>query len=208
MLKISDKFEFTKKMSEPHLNTMNAGTIYKTIAKGTLISGDGRRCNGIPFVLKGSLRLFRISESGREMTLYNVKPGQACIMAAICVMGHLDYDFTVEAQNECEVAVVSPDIFRLLMNESEPFKEYMFQMMAERLLASINKIESVNFVSIEQRLKSYLQQHAGDDGVLNVTHEKIAIDLGSSREVISRNLKKLSSEGEIRQKRGSIKILN
>ena len=206
MLKIWDKFEFAKKMTEPHLNNMNAGTIYKKIDRGTLISGDGRRCNGIPFVLKGSLRLFRISETGREMTLYNVKPGQVCIMAAICVMGHLDYDFTVEAQSECYVAVVAPDIFRRLMSDSEPFKAYMFQMMAERLLDSINKIEAVNFVSIEQRLKSYLQQHAGEDGVLHVTHEQIAVDLGSSREVISRNLKKLASDGEIRQKRGSIKI--
>ena len=207
MLKISDKFDFAKKMSEPHINIMNAGTIYKKIEKGTLISGDGRRCNGIPFVLKGTLRLLRISETGREMTLYNVAPGQACIMAAICVMGHLDYDFTVEAQSECNVAVVAPDIFRRLMIECEPFKAYMFQMMAERLLASINKIESVNFLSIEQRLKSYLQQHAGEGGVLRATHEQIAIDLGSSREVISRNLKKLVGDGEIIQKRGSIKIL-
>ena len=206
MLKISDKFEFAKNMSSEHLNAMDHATIYKTIDKGTLISGDGRRCSGIPFVLGGTLRLFRISEAGREMTLYTVKPGQVCIMAAICVMGHLDYDFTVEAQSECDVAVVSPDIFRKLMNEAESFKEYVFQMMAERLLDSINKIESVNFISIEQRIKSYLQQHASDKGLLKVTHEQIAIDLGSSREVISRNLKKLSSEGEIEQRRGSIKI--
>lgn len=207
MLKISDKFEFAGKMEKRHLDAMDSSTIYKTIEKGTIISGDGRRCNGIPFVLGGALRLFKISEAGREMTLYNIKPGQVCIMAAICVMGHLDYDFTVEAQNECDVAVISPDIFRKMMNESEPFKAYIFQMMAERLLTSINKIESVNFISIEQRLKSYLQQHCDAEGRLHMTHEQIAIDLGSSREVVSRNLKKLASEGEIKQKRGSIKIL-
>jgi CRP/FNR family transcriptional regulator len=207
MHKISDRFEFAKKMNPEHVEMMNGATIYKTIKKGTIISGDGRRCNGIPFVLTGMLRLFRISESGREMTLYSIKPGQVCIMAAICVMGHLDYDFTVEAESTCELAVVSPDRFRKLMDISEPFKEYIFQMMANRLLDSINKIESVNFVSIEQRIKSYLQQHADEDGCLKVTHEQIAIELGSSREVISRNLKKLADEGDIRQMRGKIKIL-
>ncbi len=206
MIKISDKFEFAKKMTKAHLAAMDSGTIYKTIQKGTIISGDSRRCNGIPFVLNGSLRLFRISESGREMTLYNIKSGEVCIMAAICVMGHLDYDFTVESQNKCDLAVVSPDVFRKLIIESDPFKAYIFQMMAGRLLDSINKIESVNFISIEQRIKSYLQQHADDDGLLNVTHEQIAVDLGSSREVISRHLKKLAAEGEIQQKRGSIQI--
>ena len=80
-------------------------------------------------------------------------------------------------------------------------------MLAERLLDSINKIESVNFVSIEQRLKSYLQQHSDSSGEIHTTHEQIAIELGSSREVISRNLKKLSEEGEIEQKRGKIKLI-
>ncbi len=207
MLKMQDKFEFARKMTEQNKRLMDIGTIYKKIEKGAIISGDGRRCNGIPFVLSGSLRLFRISESGREMTLYNIYPGQVCIMAAICAMGHLDYDFTVEAQKDCMVAVISPDIFRRLMIESEAFKVYMFQIMAERLLMSINKIESVNFVSIEQRLKSYLQQHASPEGELHATHEQIAVDLGSSREVISRNLKKLAEDGDLRQKRGSIELL-
>ncbi len=207
MLKISDKFEFAKKMSAEHIEMMDRATIYKTIEKGTIISGDGTRCNGIPFVISGMLRLFRISDTGREMTLYTIKPGQVCIMAAICVMGHLDYDFMVEAESECSLAVVSPDRFRKLMDASEPFKEFIFQMMANRLLDSINKIESVNFVSIEQRIKSYLQQHSGDDGTLKVTHEQIAVELGSSREVISRNLKKLAEEGEIIQMRGKIKLV-
>lgn len=206
MHKLSEKYKFANKMSSANLDILERSTIYKTIKKGTIISGDGRRCSGIPFVLNGNLRLFRISESGREMTLYSIKPGQVCIMAAICVMGHIDYDFTIQAQNECDVAVVSPDVFRKLMDSSEPFKSYIFQMMANRLLTSINKIESVNFISVQQRIKSYLMQHADDEGRVNVTHEEIAIDLGSSREVISRNLKKLASEGDIQQKRGSIKI--
>ena len=100
MLKISDMFEFAKKMTPEHLSLMDRGTIYKALDEGTIISGDGRRCNGIPFVLGGMLRLFRISETGREMTLYSITPGQVCIMAAICVMGHLDYDFTVEAEKK------------------------------------------------------------------------------------------------------------
>ena len=80
-------------------------------------------------------------------------------------------------------------------------------MLANKLVISLNTIELVNFISIEQRLKSYLQQNADDNGELHITHEQIATDLGSTREVISRNIKLLATEGVVLQSRGYIKLI-
>ena len=204
---IVEVFEFTKKMSAANLKYLTERIAYKTLDKGAIITGEGGKCTGIPFVLSGIMRLFRTSETGRDMTLYKIYAGEPCIMAAACVMGGLKYDFSAQAHSECELAIISPNTFKLLMQKSSPFQAYFFQMLANKLVVSLNTIEMVNFISIEQRIKSYLQQNANDNGELSITHEQIAIDLGSTREVISRNLKNLSLEGVLVQNRGHIKLI-
>ena len=203
---IIEVFDFTKSMKSENLKVLNDHVIYKKIEKGTIITGEGGSCTGIPLIISGILRLFKISESGRDMTLYKIYSGEPCIMAAACVMGDMKYDFSIEAQTESILAIISPEIYKQLMDKSEPFKTYFFQMLANKLIVSLNTIETVNFISIEQRIKSYLQQNANNDGEIKTTHETIAVDLGSSREVISRNLKALAKEGIIIQKRGYIKL--
>ncbi len=207
VINITDVFDFTHKMKADNLSILLNSAIYKTINKGAIITGESGRCNGIPFVLSGTLRLFRISQSGREMTIYKIEAGEPCIMAAVCVLGDLKYDFSAQAQSKTIAAIISPEIFKKLMNKSDIFKTYIFNIFAGKLISTLNTIEMVNFVSIEQRVISYLQQNSDDNGEIITTHEKIAVDLGSSREVISRKLGKLASSGVIIQKRGHIKLI-
>jgi CRP/FNR family transcriptional regulator len=128
-------------------------------------------------------------------------------MAAICVLGSLKYDFSVEIQKKSKLAIVSPETFKTLMDRSEAFKTFIFQVLANKLVSSIDTIEMVNFISIEQRILSYLQQNVDEKRVLKTTHENIAIELGSTREVISRNLGKLQKRGVVELKRGHIKLI-
>lgn len=202
-----DVYRFTDNMNKENLQYLLNTTIYKTAEKGSIMTGESGRCTGIPFVLSGVLRFFKISESGREMTLHRVLPGELCIMAAICVLGELKYDFSVEVQKKSQLAIISPEAFKKLMDRSEPFKTFIFQVLANKLVSSLNTIEMVNFISIEQRLLSYLQQNVDENDQLKTTHEKIAIELGSTREVISRNLGKLAKRGVVELKRGHIKLI-
>lgn len=103
--------------------------------------------------------------------------------------------------------MISPEIFRELFSRSEAFKKYVFNALAQKLIMSMETIEMLIFISIEERIMEYLKQNAGDKGEVKTTHEKMAIDLGSSREVITRQLKKMAEKGLIKLGRGKI-ILN
>jgi CRP/FNR family transcriptional regulator len=176
------------------------------VAKGSLLIGNESQCEGIPIVINGSMRLFRVSESGREMTIHRIAEGELCVLAALCAMGGLTYDYSIEAEVDSELAVIPPDVFIDLIDRSHAFKTYVFQTLAEKLVTALNTLESINFTSIASRLETYLETNADKNGTIKTTHEKIAIELGSTREVISRQLAKMAADGLIELFRGKIKI--
>ncbi len=201
---VFDRFPFYADMKEEDKKLLRESVIRKDIAKGQIMMGDNNRCSGIPMVMKGRLRMFRISEKGREMTIYRIGQGEMCLLAGVCTMGNTQYDFSSEAETDSVLANIPPDVFKELIYRSDSFRAYVFNALAQKLILSIETIEMLIFNSIEERIMAYLQHHANADGVLNTTHEKLAVELGSSREVISRQLKSMSERGLLELKRGSI----
>ena len=200
------KFSFYQAMHEENRALLRDNINKRDLYKGQILMGDNKRCNGVPLVIKGSLRLFRISEKGREMTLYRIGEGEICILAAVCAMGDEEYDFLSEAESESIIASIPPDIFKSLMNTCDPFRSYVFNTLAQKLISSIDTIEMLLFVSIEERIQDYLKVHANEHGEVRTTHERMAVDLGSSREVITRQLKKMADSGMLTLRRGRIII--
>lgn len=198
------KFPFYAGMSEEDKALLRTKIKIRKIEKGKMIMGDNRRCAGIPMVIKGRFRLFRVSEKGRELTLYRINEGELCILAAVCALGDSEYDFTVQAETDGELAVMPPDTFRELVYHSDAFRIHVFNTLAYRLLSSIDTIEMLIFMSIEERLMEYLHRSANAAGVVEVTHEQLAVELGSSREVITRQLQKMAEKGILSLKRGKI----
>jgi CRP/FNR family transcriptional regulator len=183
---------------------LRSSVIQKELGKGQIMMGDNSRCTGIPMVLRGRLRLFRTSDKGREMTLYHIREGELCIMAGVCAMGDVEYDFSIEAERDSLLAIIPPDTFRELLYRSDPFKVFVFNALAEKLIQSVETIEMLIFESIEERVMTYLQHNANAQHEIKTTHEKMAIELGSSREVITRQLRKMAEKGLIELKRGKI----
>jgi len=202
-----EELSFYKEMSEGDKSKFKSSLMIRTLDKNQIMMGDNNRCTDIPIVLSGNLKLFRVSENGREIGVYNVKAGEICILAAICVLADYEYDFTAEAQTECRLAVIPIDVFHDMIGNCEPFKRYIFKNLADKLITSLNTIEMLNFSSIASRIKTYLRNNADEIGEVIATHGYIARDIGSSREVISRELKKLEKQGFIQLKRGRIIIL-
>jgi CRP/FNR family transcriptional regulator len=200
-------FEFYGKMDETDKALLKDTVLKKELSPGQIMTGDNTRCNGVPMVAKGRLRLFRISDKGREMTLYRIDEGQMCLLAAVCAMGDTQYDFSIEAEQSSTLLILPPETFVQLFARSQPFRTYMFNELAKRLIASVETIEMLVFSSIEERILVYLRHKAGKTGEVKVTHEKMAVDLGSSREVVTRQLKKMSEKGLLCLERGKI-ILN
>lgn len=206
MKDIFEMFEFYPRMDEADKRVIRETAVRKDLAVGQIVIGDNNRCNGVPLVTKGSLRLFRISDKGREVTLYRINGGEVCILAAVCSMGEVEYNFSIEAEKDSTIYMISPEVFRELFSRSEVFKKYVFNALAQKLIMSMETIEMLIFISIEERIMEYLKQNSNDKGEVETTHEKMAIDLGSSREVITRQLKKMAEKGMIVLGRGKIKL--
>jgi CRP/FNR family transcriptional regulator len=204
MKDIFEKFGFYLKMNEADKKLLRDTALKKELDKGQIMTGDNTRCNGVPMVAKGSLRLFRISEKGREVTLYRISEGEVCLLASICAMGDVEYDFSIEAERESTLYILSPEIFKELFARSEAFKTFVFNSLAQKLIMSMETIEMLIFISIEERILEYIKQNANEKGEIRTTHEKMAIDLGSSREVISRQLKKMAEKNVLKLERGKV----
>jgi CRP/FNR family transcriptional regulator len=201
---IYGRFPFYDRMKPADAALLHGAVLMKELGKGQIMMGDNSRCTGIPMVVRGRLRLFRTSDKGRELTLYHIREGEMCIMAGVCAMGDVEYDFSIEAERDSTLAIIPPDTFRELLYRSDPFKVFVFNALAQKLIASIETIEMLIFESIEERVMTYLQHNANARGEIKTTHEKMAVELGSSREVITRQLKKLAERNLIELKRGKI----
>jgi CRP/FNR family transcriptional regulator len=201
---IYNKFPFYEQMKPADASLLRDAVIKRELGKGEIMMGDNNRCTGIPIVIRGRLRLFRTSDKGREMTLYHIREGELCIMASVCAMGDAEYDFAIEAERDSVLAIIPPDTFRELLYRSNPFKVFVFNALAQKLIQSIDTIEMLIFESIEERIMTYLQHNANAQNEIKTTHEKMAVELGSSREVITRQLKKMADKGLIELKRGKI----
>jgi hypothetical protein len=130
------KFPFYAAMTEADKALLRGKTMPREIGKGQIMTGDNHRCTGIPLVMKGRLRLFRISERGREMTLYRIAEGEMCILAAVCALGETEYDFTIEAEKDSALAIMPPDIYKELLYRSDEFRTYVFNRTMARCYAA------------------------------------------------------------------------
>ena len=205
---IIETFPFLNDLTKSEYDMFTSHCVSRKLEQGQLMVGDNNRCGGIPFVLEGSMRLFRTSENGKDMTLYKVKSGELCVLAAVCSFANLKYDFTAEALEDSKLTIMSVEGFNYMLNKSKVFSQFVFAAIADKLIVSLNMIELLNFTSIEDRIKSYLKMNANEEGIVVNTHENIAKDIGSSREVVSRKLKELEKDDHLVLKRGKIIVNN
>lgn len=188
------KEKLEKLLSESDVRRVPAG--------GTLFDA-GQPCRGFPLLLEGSVRVAKGSRSGREILLYRVEPGQACILSGGCLLGHSDYSARGVAEEDVTVLNVAPELFQSLMVESEPFRRFVFGMYGERLAEVMELVDEVAFRRLDQRLAQLLV-HRGP--VIEATHQKLADELGSVREIISRLLRSFESRGWVKLERERITV--
>ncbi|MBU0482774.1 MAG: Crp/Fnr family transcriptional regulator [Proteobacteria bacterium] len=165
----------------------------------------GDTCSHIALILAGEIRVYKLSPGGREITLYEIGPGDTCILNASCILSASDYPANAETLSDCEVLLLPAALFRELIAGHEVMRKFVFTMLNQRLVTVMNLVEEVAFGRMAERLADYIVEKSEDDR-LSVTHQVIANDLGTSREVISRLLKDLEHRGKISLSRNLITI--
>jgi CRP/FNR family transcriptional regulator len=176
---------------------------------GSTIARQGEACAHLALVLAGTARVYRLGESGREITLYRIRPGESCVLTASCILRQGPFPAFAECETDLEAALVSQREVELWLKDHQPWRDFVFGLVSERLMEVIGLLDAVVFQRLEQRLARRLLDLLGaGEGPIAVTHQSLAAELGSSREVVSRLLGAFEERGLLATGRGRIEVLD
>lgn len=168
-----------------------------SLSAGTQIFEDGDACDSYIGVLSGSVRVSKASTGGRELLLYYVHPGEFCVLTTSCLLGNCHYNARGLALDDTTAAMLPRQLFEDLVARCDPFREVIFQLMSVHMSMLMRLVEEVAFHRLDRRLASLLLDRAGNSkgSSVSATHQELAEDLGTSREIVSRILESLESQG-------------
>lgn len=176
------------------------------VPAGTQLFAERQPCRGFPLLLAGSIKVVKNTPAGREMLLYRVEAGGSCIISSSCLLGHAAYSARGVAETPLTLLVLPPPLFAQLVAEHAPFRDFVFHLFSERIAELMQLVEEVAFARLDQRLaKLLLARH---EDVLSVTHQQLAEELGSVREIVSRLLKGFAAQGLVALGREQITLLD
>jgi CRP/FNR family transcriptional regulator len=175
---------------------------------GTRVFGEGSPCQAYLILLSGEVRVQKVAESGREIVLYRVQAGETCIVTTACLMSGIDYDAEGIAESDITAQVLPEPGFRELLGRSEAFRDFVFRAYGSRISSLLMLIDEVAFGRMDRRLAACLLARAKGSGVVTATHQELAVELGSAREVVSRLLKEFERRGWVVLSRGSVGLTN
>ena len=178
------------------------------LAAGQPLARPGEKCSRFALILSGSIRVFQIAENGREVTLFHVQAGESCILSASSILSQAPFPASAMAETEVQAIMVEAEVLRKHVAERESWRNYVFGLLASRISSVMLLLEEVAFGRLDHRLARYLLAQGDSEQVVRVTHQTIATELGSSREVISRVLKEFEKHNLIALTRGRIDIRN
>lgn len=182
-----------------------AMTFYK---KGASVHRSDMGCTGAVLVLSGLLRVYIVSEEGREVTLFRIHAGEPCVLAASCLLEAIQFDLAIEAAEDVRAIVIPAGVLRPIM-ESNPYVGlYMYRQATERFSDVMWMMQQILFMGADRRVAIFLWEETVGKGQssLSMTHDEIARNIGSAREVVSKVLKYLAEEGVVSLGRGRVEI--
>ncbi len=176
------------------------------VPAGAVLFRPGDRCDSYLVVLSGTARVQFVSEGGREIVLYRIGAGETCILTTACLMAGEAYSAEGIAETAVEAVAVPETAFHDLIGASAAFRRFVFASYGARLTDLMLRIEEVAFGRIDARLARFLAAHAGAEGTVAMTHQDLAVELGTAREVVSRQLKEFERRGWVALHRGRIDL--
>jgi CRP/FNR family transcriptional regulator len=182
----------------------------RTFHAGEVIMRTGQFIKSTVLVLSGRIKIYRENEEGGEFLIYYLGPGDACAISLICTMQSRTSEITAKAIEETEVLMLPVQLMDELMQKYKSWAQFVIQTYRNRFDEMLSVIDNIAFRNMDERLEFYLKRCKNETGKtqLILTHQQIADDLNSSREVISRLLKKMEQLGKIKLNRNSIELMN
>lgn len=178
-----------------------------TMPKGTTVFNAGDKCRLFVFLISGRIRVDLASETGGSLLLYRINPNDTCVLTTSCLLSGDLYCAQATVEEDASLITMPADQFFSAMESSQVFRSFVFSSFSHRLSSLMAKLDEVTFRSIDHRLATSLLLHAKDGLTVHTTHEQLAAEIGTAREVISRKLSQWDSADMISRKRGEIQLI-
>jgi CRP/FNR family transcriptional regulator, anaerobic regulatory protein len=180
----------------------------RTFPKGTTLLNVNDAVDDVVFVLSGEVRVFSHSAEGKQISLYWIGASETCILGTSCLFSKKPYPASAETASVTELLVLKGKDFLSFYDEYQEIRQFVFEMLSQRLGGVMALVSEVAFQKMDQRLANFLYEKSEGDLVIPMTHDEISLHLGTSREVISRIIKHLATQDLLILERGQVKIVN
>jgi CRP/FNR family transcriptional regulator len=181
---------------------------FTRIPEGRDVFIEGDHVDAIALLISGVVRVYKIGETGREITLYRFGNGESCILTANAILSQKSFPAVATVEKEAEAVMIPADAFRDWVQRYDLWRKFVFDLLSQRLSSVMAIVEEVAFHRMDVRVASWLTERGRRSDLIHTTHQEIAAELGSSREVISRILEDFSAQGLVEVSRGIIEILD
>ena len=201
-------FPELRAIENPALHRLLSNSIHVRVHDGHMLFRDGELCTNYLLMLGGTVRVQKTAKDGRKVTLYRLQTGNVCEITTSCLLANEHYHAEAIAETLAYVVLLPKSIFNEALVTIPEFRDFVYRGVEHGMLHLLNLLEKVIFEPVEQRLAKSLLINKTDSGEIVITHQKIADNIGTAREVVSRSLKKLEKQNVVKIQRGKILILD
>lgn len=198
------RFPALASLSPEAAATLSASARVVAVPHDTRLFSPGDQPTQYLLALSGSIRVQKASDTGREIVLYRVSPGESCVLTTACLIGREAYEAEAIAESDVEAVIVPGAVFDDLVARDDAFRRFVFSSFSSRITDLLRLIDEVAFARIDTRLAHKLDELADAQGAIAMTQQQMAAELGTAREVVSRQLQEFQRQGWIALARGSI----
>lgn len=207
---MSNALPFWKDLSENEKEVIAGSLMKKTYTKNTAFAHSGDDCTGFLIVKSGQLRVYSHSPEGKQITLYRLLDMDSCIFSASCMLNNINFEINIDIEHDSEILIIPADIFNDISNNNLAVKSFVLDLVSSRFSDVMWILEQYVFTNMASRLSGVLLDQislAGSDS-LNLTHDLIAKELGTAREVVTRLLKQFQADNLVKISRNKVEIID
>ena len=207
---LSRAFTFYQKLSKDHKDLLLYYAENVQYKKGDKLYGSESDCLGVLYIKSGALRVYLLSDEGKEVTLYREGPGDMSIFSASCVLNQITFDVHIEAVSDCDIIKISPSIYNKLCKENIYVNNFTNELIIERFSDVMWTMQQILFMSFDKRLAIFIYDETIriKSNKIKLTHDQIAKNIASAREVVTRMLNYFADEGIVKLSRGIVEVVD
>lgn len=195
-----------RRASPSLLEAFKRAAFLTRVPAGRNVFTEGERIGAIPLLVSGTVRVYQVGETGREVTLYRFRPGESCVLTANAILTRQAFPAIATVEDAAEAVMIPAETFRDWVGREDLWRAFFVDLVAQRLASVMSVVDEVAFKRLDVRVAALLSRRAAEANPVRTTHQEIADELGSAREAVSRVLEDLAGRGWIAAARGAITV--